>query len=274
MPIRFPSLVAIGLVGWAFFGFSCTLMILGLRIEELLRAWGVVGQGLARQLSPAGDWAWIKLLPAVLALASGVCSISLFRPHRGIPLLSVLAAGLGTLSYIPLAYLLWQIHAVLDSMEPSPYTSAEPQHAQIRTMLRLGVAACLAVAVLGLRPNGRLLVSRSLLMRTGRVDRQTLFVVLGAVGLTALGDTLRLSNPGLLADRTELPRLAGAVLIAVGSLLIALGTIGVLIDAWRMRHSILSPPLGIKDIAQGEPASGEQVNGASRPGVSQSAAGA
>lgn len=247
MPIRFPALVAFGIIGWAFFGFCAAIVIFGLRIEELLRAYGISGDGFVKALSD--DFAWVKLLPAMFALLSGLSSIVLLRPHRGIPMLSVFAAGLGSLAYMPLAYLLWQVHAVLDTIEPSPYTAADPQHGQIRTMLRLGVAACMAVAVLGLRPNGRLLVSRSLLMRTGRVDRQTLLVILGAIGLAALGDTLRLSNPGLLADRTELPRLAGSVLIAVGSLLIGLGTIGVLLDTWRMRLSILSPPLSIGDLA-------------------------
>ena len=245
MPIKMPGLVAAGLLGWAGFGFSAAVSIFLLRLEEMVRSSGLMATG---QPSLSADQPWTKLLPAVFALASGICSLVLLRPHRGIPTIGVLAASLGSLAYIPLAYLLWQIHAVLDTMEPAPYTASEPAHAQIRTMLRLGVSACLAVAVLGLRPNGRLLVSRSLLMRTGKVDRQTLFVILGAVGLTALGDTLRLTNPGLMIDRAELPRLAGSVTIAVGSLLIGLGTIGVLIDAWRMRYSILSPPLSLSAV--------------------------
>jgi len=246
MPIAMPGLVALGLLGWAALGFATALVVLLLRAEELTQSFGMLGRGGAKL---SAEHPWVRVLPAALALGSGMCSLVLLRPHRGIPAIGVLAASLGSLAYIPLAYLLWQIHAVLDSIEPAPYTAAEPEHAQIRTMLRLGVSACMAVVVLGLRPNGRLLVSRSLLMRTGRVDRQTLFVILGAVGLTALGDTLRLTNPGLMIDRAELPRLAGSVTIAVGSLLIGLGTIGVLIDAWRMRYSIVSPPLSLSSVS-------------------------
>ena len=154
---------------------------------------------------------------------------------------------MGSLAHLPLAYLMWQIHDVIDVLEPAPF-SVQPGHALLRSMLRLGCAACLTIIILGVRPNGRLLVSRSLLMRTGRVDRQTMLVILGAVGLAALGDALRLANPALEADSTEVFRQIGSLFIAVGSTLVLAGLVGILADAFKLRYSITSRPLSLSSI--------------------------
>ena len=237
-PIPFPGIIALGLILWSAGCLAAALAVLLLRSNELARFLGWPTLAATDLLNHA---------PAICIAFAGFASLIFVRPHAGIPVITSAAALLGTLAHLPLAYLMWQIHAVLDLREPDPYL-AHADWSTVRTMLRLGCAACIAVIILGIRPNGRLLVSRSLLMRTGRVDRQTLLVILGAVGLAALGDCLRLTSPGIESDPTETARTVGSLLIAVGSLLVTLGLGGVLLDCVRLRHAIMSPPLSLEHI--------------------------
>ena len=237
-PIPLPGVIALGLVLWAASCLAAALAVLTLRLNELARS--LDGPTLA-------STDLLNHAPSICIAFAGFAPLIFIRPHAGIPAITSAAALLGALAHFPLAYLMWQIHAVLDLREPDPYL-AHADWSTVRTMLRLGCAACIAVIILGIRPNGRLLVSRSLLMRTGRVDRQTLLVILGAVGLAALGDCLRLTSPGIESDPTETARTIGSLLIAVGSLLITLGLGGVLIDCIRLRHAIMSPPLSLDHI--------------------------
>lgn len=237
-PIRFPLLIATGLLVWSGAALAAALTVLLLRVDEISSSFG----------HPLiGDAPLLRVLPAALVVMGGLGSLAFVRPHAGISILQSLAALLGSLAHFPLAYLMWQIHGVIDVLEPSPFAT-QPGHALLRSMLRLGCAACLTIIILGIRPNGRLLVSRSLLMRTGRVDRQTMLVILGAVGLAALGDALRLANPALEADSTEFFRQIGSLFIAVGSTLVIAGLVGILADAIKLRYSIISRPLSLSSI--------------------------
>ncbi|MEK6703386.1 MAG: hypothetical protein AABZ53_14085 [Planctomycetota bacterium] len=237
-PIRFPLLISGGLLTWSAASLAAALIVLVLRVNE-------ISAGFRHPL--IGDVPILRVLPAALVVVAGLGSLSLVRPHAGISVLHSFAALLGSLAHLPLAYLMWQIHDVIDVLEPAPF-SVQPGHALLRSMLRLGCAACLTIIILGVRPNGRLLVSRSLLMRTGRVDRQTMLVILGAVGLAALGDALRLANPALEADSTEVFRQIGSLFIAVGSTLVLAGLVGILADAFKLRYSITSRPLSLSSI--------------------------
>ncbi len=247
-PIHFPILTAFSLILWGVSCLAAALSILLLRSEEIVRALG------GPDLSLALEW---RSVPAFALAMAGLFAIAFVRPHAKISLLHSLAAALACLAHLPLAYLTWHIHAVIDTAAASPFTAIDPRWGPLRSLLRLGCAACIAVIILGIRPNGRLLVSRSLLMRTGRVDRQTLLVILSAVGLAALGDVLRLGAPGLPTDRSDLLAGLGGAVIAVGSFLTLLGLGGVLIDTLRLRHSIIAPPLHLDTIAPSLPGRAE-----------------
>ncbi len=54
---------------------------------------------------------------------------------------------------------------------------------------RIAMAVLIAAIALGLRPNARVLVARSLVLRSGRVDRQTLLALAAAALLAAAGDS-------------------------------------------------------------------------------------
>lgn len=240
LPIYAPVLTAAGMIAWAVCCLAAGLSVLVLRLTELLVSMG----GPQFLLSPR--WA---IVPSALIGVASLGALAFVRPHARISPIHSLAALLGVVAHLPMAYLLFQMHSVVDQIAGEPYTNPDPRWGPVRSMYRLGIAACMAVIILGIRPNGRLLVSRSLLMRTGRVDRQTLLVILAAVGLASLGDVLRLGGPGLTAGTGALVYTLGGVVIAVGSLLILLGLIGVLIDVIRLRFSILAQPLHIDEVA-------------------------
>jgi hypothetical protein len=239
-PIHWPAATAGGLILWAGSLMVAAVAVLGLRVEEVVAAMG--GPDLF-------STEVLRRVPGLAIAGAGVFAVVFVRPHARISVLHSLAAALACAAHLPLAYLTWQIFNVVDRASGAPYIAVDPTWGPVRSMLRLGCAACMAVIILGIRPNGRLLVSRSLLMRTGRVDRQTLLVILAAVGLASLGDALRLAGPGLRTDESDLIAGLGGVIISVGSLLILIGLVGVLIDVVRLRYAIVTPPLHLDTIA-------------------------
>lgn len=244
-PLFLPGLAALLLTLWAWGALLAALSVLALRLNEL--AW-LMGLG---ELSESPAW---RVAPAALAAVSGVGALSHVRPHRMIPLWQSGLAALGVCAYVPLGIALYQIHAAIDPVLPHPY--ADPMMAtDARTWWRLAASACAAAAIVGVRPNARLMVSRCMLMRTGRVDRQTLLVIVGALGLAMLGDVLHLASSQL-GEGGEVLRPIGTTLIGVGSLLVLLGLVGVVIDAWRIRYAMVTPPLSLSDVLEDEPAAG------------------
>lgn len=246
MPIHAPWLTAAGLILWASCSLGAGLAVLTMRVDELIAAIGWT--------AGPHDFQTFRSVPALLVCLAGLGALCFVRPHGRISWLNSAAALLGVVAHYPLAYLLWQMMSVIDVYAPTPFTSVDPKWSQARSIARLGCAACMAIVILAVRPNGRLLVSRSILMRTGRVDRQTLLVILAAAGLAALGDVLRLGGPTIQNDATELMQGLGAILIAVGSLLMLLGLVGVFIDALRLRYAITTRPLSLESVLPQEPA--------------------
>ncbi len=234
-PMLLPRAAAAALVLWAVGALGAGLSVWLLRIFDIVNPPGV----------PFAPLPWLPLAPAGLAVVSGLGAIALIRPHANIPRPQVIQAATGVVAYVPLVAILWYIHGHMDVISPRPYDMAPGGDGMLRTLVRLLEALVLAVAILALRPNARLLASRSMLMRTGRVDRQTLLVMVGALGLASLGDVLRLTSAGAMS---ELVSQLGVYLIAVGSLLLTIGLVGVLVDAVRISRVIVSPPLSIRDV--------------------------
>jgi hypothetical protein len=99
-----------------------------------------------------------------------------------------------------------------------------------------------------LRPNARLLVARSLALRTGRVDRQTILAIVAAAIIAGIGEVLL----GVAARRVGVPadtaRLAGEILVPAGWALVTLGMVGSFIDAVRISRAILMPAPTLHDV--------------------------
>jgi hypothetical protein len=191
----------------------------------------------------------VALVPWLTALA-GVGALALVRPHAGMDRLRSLAAFVGVLAYVPLIYLAYAIHVRVDGTSPAPYV--EPGRlTELREMLRIMWIAVAAMIVLALQRNLRLLIARSLVIRTGRIERQAPQALLAALGIMAAGSLARLAGAGAV-DAWSLLTIAGTVLVAVGAMLFTLGLVGVLADCVQARSAILRPPLTLGGLT-GEP---------------------
>lgn len=246
-PVRAPVLTAYGLILWACAALLAGLMVWTLRAADLLGhpAW-----------APSVEWVrpWI---PA-LAGASGLGALVLIRPQAGLPRRMTLMAAAGCALYIPLCLLLYRIHAVMDVQTPAPYSIGAVPRLD-RTLMRVLELCVLGSILVLLRPAARHLQARSYLMRTGRVDRQTMAAMLAVLGVIALGDTLVLAAGGGRGPVQDLLRQIGQLVILLGSLLFSLGILGMLIDTVRMRGVILEPPLTLEQLIT-EPADSPPAN--------------
>jgi hypothetical protein len=241
-PIDFPRLTAAGVVLWAAGAVAVAMMSWLPQAADALRFLGVHG---------------VNRPSAALGVLLGVCtsglgSIALIRPHTGIPAIRSVCAAIATLVYIPLAIALWRYHTISDMMGGQHYLTGWSPTPEAARSLALG-AACIATIVLLDRPSARVLVARSLVMRTGRVDRQTLWAMgLAAcvLGVGALVGTVTSKWP---AGR-EMIRALGIGLIALSSLLLSIGAIGSLLDCVRIAGAILIPKMTVRQvIREGRP---------------------
>ena len=123
-------------------------------------------------------------------------------------------------------------------------------------MLRLAIAGLVLVVLFGLRANAVRLVNRSVVMRTGRVETQSVEALIAALLIAAGGDIGRLlliggvgSGSGVFVEVGEAVTL---VLIAVGSFLFTIGLFGMTIDAWRLRSVLVSPGPGLVEVFDGD----------------------
>jgi hypothetical protein len=238
-PIDRPGITAAGLMVWSGAAVLAALAVWATRLNGFLWVLGVDTDVLRR----AAQWA-----PWLIGL-SGVGAIVLIRPHRGIARAQSLAAATGVLGYAMLAYVSWVIHARFDRSGPDPFFSptALVEVRELATLLWLGVAGFIVIA---LRRSLRLLVARSVLIRSGRVDRQASSSVLAALGISALGTLARLAAQQA-GEPTGLIAILGTVLVGVGSMLLTLGLFGVLADCWRIRRVVAGTPLSLSMVVGG-----------------------
>lgn len=233
-PIPWRRTVAWALVLWSAGALAAAILLWCARAADGLEI--LLQRPLAAPWAPRG---------ALAALAvSGLGAIVLIRPHAGMPARHSMWAALGVLAYVPMLWYGWQAtalaggNAYLRALEPSP------AHAAARLMFE-GV---LSAALLGLRPSARMLAARSLLMREGHVDRQTMLAMVAAVGVGAVGDLLHLNLRSFPPSVAPLLSIIGTLLIAVSSLLLTVGLVSVVVDAWRIRGVILDPPPTLREL--------------------------
>ncbi len=249
-PIPLRRLTAIGLIVWSLGACGAAALTWAIRARDTLEA---LGQGGALRF----DTHWMITLALSLIAASGLGALVLIRPHAGISRRQVLAAAAGCAAYVPLMWVFWRIHAVVDAASPGPYYHTEFADPE-RSRLRLIAAGLCLLILLGLRPNARLLAARSLLLREGRVDRQTMLAMSAVLVIGALGDVLHLIGMGLggPGDAGLYLMTAGTVIIAVSFMLLTLGLAGMVIDVWRIWPVVLEPAPGFRQLlgeAEGRP---------------------
>lgn len=174
-----------------------------------------------------------------LTLASGVGATALIRPHEGIRPQRRLAATVSVLTYLPLVAVMWLMYG--------PAGAADGHGLPARWLI---AHLLMIVIVLGLRPNARLLAARSLLMRTGRVDRQTMLALVGVLALAIAGDAGLLVSrlDALDAGTAQTIHLVAQTLVMVASVLFTIGLAGVALDCWRIRPVVLESPRTLEGI--------------------------
>jgi hypothetical protein len=228
-PIPRPGLIASGLILWAG-GAAAAVMAAALpQAADLL---ALTGLRLTRPSAALGVTLGVG--------ASMLGSLALIRPHAGIPGRVSLLAALGTLAYVPLLIVLWLYYDLIDASAGQRYLTSWRPPAEAT---RLSVAACALIAaiILGQRPAARILVARSLLLRTGRVDRQTLAAVAVAALVVGVGAALGPLTHASSRAVVESARILGVLLIALGSSLLTIGVLGSLLDASRIAQAIVFP---------------------------------
>jgi len=229
-PMPTPRLTAIGLLVWSGFGLLAALLLWTPRIVDLIEEASSGRAGLDAGLATA-------LALAALAL-SGLGLIGVIRPVASTTRRRAAAGALAMGLYVPL--IAAALNVARYDAGHTPYIVDDPS--LTRLGWRLVGGASLAGMLLLIRPSARELVNRSLVLRTKRVDRQTIYATVGAVLVTILGDLLRLAAAAG-AGPMEWLNWTGTMVVLVGSVLLTLGLAGALVDSWRISRAILSPSL-------------------------------
>ncbi len=196
---------------------------------------------------PIDRGAW--LLVALLLTISGAAAGSVSALTRRLSARRSTLAALATALYLPLIGGICTMYTSLDGRGPAPYLKADPDPTRIA--LRLGISATAIAALLLFRPVARGLAARSLVLRTGRVDRQTIAATAAAFGVTGVGDVARLVSLGVGGAIGSGIELIGSLIVVVGSLLVTLALAGAAIDAWRVRRAIVTPSPSLRQVLGG-----------------------
>lgn len=274
-PMLHPRFTAVGLVLIVFGGLVAGFGLWYPRLIELLVATGVVGGGLALGVG------WRAAVYVGLVL-SFVGVLGLVRLHEGegfwrrgkVLLGSLLLAGFGVAVHAMIRrdlagggpVYLGDAGGVWSGGAGGGVAGGGVAVDAGRVMLRLLAGALLIGVILLVRSNIRALVARSMVLRSGRVDRQTLYAMAAAVFVGMVGDAIRLVSSGILDGggvggvRSGFwlwLGVAGTMVVFVGSALLTIGLMGSLLDAVRIARVVVKPGpsltqlLGAADVDNG-----------------------
>lgn len=244
-PIRYRRIVAAGLMIWTGGALVGALLTWILRGRDVLVLMGI---DLARP-----EWAAVAGLGCFIA--SGAGALALIRPHRGVARREAALAGVGVALYVPLAWAYWRINLSLDAAEPGLAMDLEAPSMH-RVFLRMTTCLVGALILVSLRPRARALAARSVVVRTGRVDRQSMQVIALVLLIGAAGDALTLVTADVHGTTREVIVAMDALVVAATSVLVTLGLIGMVRDSLRVVPAILTPPLSPRQMLGGGESSG------------------
>jgi len=236
-PIIRPRSTAFGVVVWSISALAACMC-----------AWaaGIVGV-LAWDSEMARAGSALRLSVVGLAALSGIGAAVLVKPHKGIPRQRTVMALMGVGLYVPLVALLWwTAYRSTAVIQAGNWGGAAPVGAD--ALAGIGLDVLLIAILILLRPNARLLAARSLLMRTGRVDRQTMRAVAFSLVLNIVGNGLGWLAGHKPGGEWDLLLPIGGLLTLGGCLFFTAGLIGIVVDCWRMRGVVASPPLSFIDL--------------------------
>lgn len=245
-PITLPRLTATGVVLWAFGAVAVAMMCWLPHAADVLRIIGIPG---VNRPSAA--------LGVMLGLGTSCLgSLALIRPHTGVPRAHSIMAVLASALYLPLGWAMWRYDMLVERAGGPRYLGGWNPSADTARTLALW-CAIIALIILLQRPTARLLVARSMVLRTGRVDRQTMFAMAVAaclMGVGALIGRVTIGGGEFGKYATEFIRGGGVVLIALGGIMLSIGALGSLLDAARIAGAILIPKKTVREvIREGRP---------------------
>lgn len=249
-PIRRPRLTAIGLLVWSLGGLLAAACAWALRAAELPAL-----RNDPHLIGPTGS-TMVSLLGAVCVLVSGAGALALVSPANRMPKRGVRMALAGVVLYLPLAGLFWYLHGHIDASSVSPYFGRLPDAE--RVLVRGVELSLIAAVTLLLRVNARTLAARSAILRTGRVDRQTMFAVAGAAALGIVGDLFRLASARSGGATAEVLSITGVSIVVAASALLTMGMAGAALDCTRIARALLrsgrriSSLVSMVDVAKAE----------------------
>ncbi len=238
-PLGAPRRVAAGMLAWALGGWIAVIAVVMMRLAEIVRGLFAV------------DW-WPGFAPVLGTgglIVSGIGATALIRPHSRVTRMQAAVAALGVAAYIPLILIYYQIYARFDATAPAPFMNPGPGQFD-RSALRLGMCVAVAVLLLGLRANARGLSSRSVIVRTGRVDRQSMLALLASFLVAAVGDALNVTAFLAAESVSGILATVGTVFVAVGSVLVVVGATNILVDIRRLWPVIARRGVGLGDVLE------------------------
>ena len=241
-PVRHPRAAAFGLVMWSTGALFAAVMVWFMRLGDLFAVSFATGARLP----------WLPMLAVLGVVVCGVGAVlALVKPFQTTPDKDKLAAIGAALAFGPLALIMWKIHNQVDPMMAVVYFDEAP--GPTRIALRLAASVLIAVIIIGLRPNALSLADRSMVFRTKRVDRQSMYALIAALGVASAGDVLMLfasdSIPKGVADLTAF---SATAFIGIGSLLLTIGLYGMVVDTIRLYPVVRRQPLGLADVLADE----------------------
>jgi hypothetical protein len=248
-PLFRPALTGAGLIAWSIGAWVAVVSVATMRGAEILRV-----------LFSVSWWpGWAPFLGTLGLMVSGLGAMVLIRPHARVSRLGAIRAACGVAAYIPLTLMYFHVYARLDRSSPAPFLQPGPLEFE-RAMLRLGMFIFVALVILGLREHGRSLATRSVVVRTGRVDRQSMLALLAVFAVAAGGDALHVLSAALDNGVADLTITVGTVLLAVGSVLVVVGVSNVVLDTWRLWPVIVRPGVGLGDVLESNEMRAERVD--------------
>ncbi|HRJ49556.1 MAG TPA: hypothetical protein PKU91_03420, partial [Phycisphaerales bacterium] len=183
-----------------------------------------------------------------------VGGLALVRPHGGIPRAHSALSMAGVTASMGLAWMIWHLLAVVDGPYGRPYLSGTEWSG--RWTWSVGTTCLAGVVALAYRPVFTTLQARSHLLRSGRVERQTMRAVAASIGVILCGDAAQALIRATQPTASGVLVIMAACVTGVGSLLLTAGLAGVVMDVARLTPLVLSPPLGLSDVLGSEPSSG------------------
>lgn len=243
-PLIMPRVVAWGVRFWAFAALCAAASIWSARLFELAEG----------QRSSARSWGTLVAeIPLWAISVSGLCALLMVRPIRGMRGWKTGRALVGVVLGYAVMLTAYVFILSIDEGKIAPYSLRGPDPAAERAIARLAFSAGTLLAIFGIRPVARELVTRSLALRTKRVDRQTLLAMAFAVGFLMLGDGLWLWGVAAQGTLGTILVISSTVVIAVASVLFTLGVVGATQDAFRIARALERPPPGLRSVLRDPP---------------------